>query len=67
MDADGSPDDVDSDDKDSEIDAMREIFDLERLDFDDEKGLDNAWRSEFRLLSLSCSKFNGDKDRNRNE
>ena len=42
MDADGSPDDVDSDDKDSEIDAMREIFDLERLDFDYEKGLDNA-------------------------
>jgi hypothetical protein len=37
--ADGSPDGVDSNGEDSEMDESLEIFDLERLDFDDEKGV----------------------------
>jgi hypothetical protein len=38
MDADGSPDGIDSEGEDSETDENVKIFDLERLDFDDEKG-----------------------------
>jgi hypothetical protein len=34
----GSPDCADLDGEDSEMDENLEIFDLERLDFDDEKG-----------------------------
>jgi hypothetical protein len=35
---DGSPDVADSDGEDSEMDKNLEIFNLERLDFDDENG-----------------------------
>jgi hypothetical protein len=37
--ADGSPDVADLDGEDSEMDENLEIFNLERLDFDDENGI----------------------------
>ena len=53
MDADGSPDDAHSDVRDFEIDARRKIFDLaERLNFDDEKGLDKAQNDSTALQHL---------------
>jgi hypothetical protein len=42
MDADGGPDDMEDDGQDSETDQNVKNFDLERLDFDDEKGYNAA-------------------------
>jgi hypothetical protein len=42
MDADGSPDNMEDDGEDSETNENIKLFDLERLDFDDEKGYNKA-------------------------